>query len=398
MLVMGRLVLVSLVTFALAVVAPAAGQEDPSTAKARVDQHISQLQAEIDAAQAQEGVLTSQLSEIATELRAAQSAVDEAQATLDRLEAELATEQLQLERLTQELRIQTKRLVSLQREYVRVVAVLEQRVRAIYIHEQPDALAFILSAASFSDLIDNYEFEKRIGEQDQQIVREVQAAKKKAAAERKATIRTRTLTEAVVSVISARTADARSLRDRLVVNRDTLSAAQRLKQSAIDSARESRAEYLSEVDALAAQSAALAAAIQGAQGVAGSTSTGAPSAAGLIWPINGPVTSGFGMRWGRMHEGIDIAAAIGTPVHAAADGTVIYASWMTGYGNLVVVDHGNGLATAYAHASALVVRVGQAVSQGQTVSLVGSTGNSTGPHLHFEVRVNGVAVDPLLYL
>jgi murein DD-endopeptidase MepM/ murein hydrolase activator NlpD len=398
MLVMGRLVLVSLVTFALAVVAPAAGQEDPSTAKARVDQHISQLQAEIDAAQAQEGVLTSQLSEIATELRAAQSAVDEAQATLDRLEAELATEQLQLERLTQELRIQTKRLVSLQREYVHVVAVLEQRVRAIYIHEQPDALAFILSAASFSDLIDNYEFEKRIGEQDQQIVREVQAAKKKAAAERKATIRTRTLTEAVVSVISARTADARSLRDRLVVNRDTLSAAQRLKQSAIDSARESRAEYLSEVDALAAQSAALAAAIQGAQGVAGSTSTGAPSAAGLIWPINGPVTSGFGMRWGRMHEGIDIAAAIGTPVHAAADGTVIYASWMTGYGNLVVVDHGNGLATAYAHASALVVRVGQAVSQGQTVSLVGSTGNSTGPHLHFEVRVNGVAVDPLLYL
>jgi len=104
------------------------------------------------------------------------------------------------------------------------------------------------------------------------------------------------------------------------------------------------------------------------------------------------------MRWGRMHEGIDIAATIGTPIHAAASGTVIHAGWLGGYGNLVVVDHGDGLATAYAHASAILVAVGQQVSQGDTLSLVGSTGNSTGPHLHFEVRVNGSAVDPLLYL
>ena len=104
------------------------------------------------------------------------------------------------------------------------------------------------------------------------------------------------------------------------------------------------------------------------------------------------------MRWGRMHEGIDIAVPSGTPVHAAAAGTVIYAGWMTGYGNLVVLDHGNGLATAYAHNSSLLVSVGQHVSQGQTISLSGSTGHSTGPHVHFEVRVNGVAVDPLLYL
>ena len=82
----------------------------------------------------------------------------------------------------------------------------------------------------------------------------------------------------------------------------------------------------------------------------------------------------------------------------AAAGTVIHAGWLGGYGNLVVVDHGNGLATAYAHASSILVGVGQQVSQGETVSLVGSTGNSSGPHLHFEVRVNGVAVDPLLYL
>jgi murein DD-endopeptidase MepM/ murein hydrolase activator NlpD len=104
------------------------------------------------------------------------------------------------------------------------------------------------------------------------------------------------------------------------------------------------------------------------------------------------------MRWGRMHEGIDIAASSGTPIHAAAAGTVIHAGWLGGYGNLVVVDHGDGLSTAYAHASAILVGLGQRVSQGETLSLVGSTGNSSGPHLHFEVRVNGSAVDPLFYL
>ena len=132
--------------------------------------------------------------------------------------------------------------------------------------------------------------------------------------------------------------------------------------------------------------------------VAGSTGTGQASAAGLIWPCDGVVVSGFGMRWGRMHEGIDIGCAYGAPNRAAAAGTVIYSGWLGGYGNLVVVDHGNGLSTAYAHASSLLVGVGQSVSQGETVSLVGSTGNSSGPHLHFEVRVNGQAVDPLLYL
>jgi len=96
-----------------------------------------------------------------------------------------------------------------------------------------------------------------------------------------------------------------------------------------------------------------------------------------------------------MHEGIDIAATIGTPIHAAASGTIIHAGWLGGYGNLVVVDHGDGLATAYAHASAILVGVGQQVSQGDTVSLVGSTGNSTGPHLHFEVRDHGRAINPL---
>jgi murein DD-endopeptidase MepM/ murein hydrolase activator NlpD len=99
-----------------------------------------------------------------------------------------------------------------------------------------------------------------------------------------------------------------------------------------------------------------------------------------------------------MHEGIDITCASGTPVRAAGAGTVIYAGWLGGYGNLVVVDHGGGLSTAYAHNTSFASSVGQSVAAGQVISYSGSTGNSSGPHVHFEVRVNGSAVDPLGYL
>ena len=151
---------------------------------------------------------------------------------------------------------------------------------------------------------------------------------------------------------------------------------------------------MSEIAALQAGSANIAARIRSA----GSHSSATPSVAGLIWPIQGVLTSPFGMRWGRMHEGIDIGAATGTPIYAAAGGTVIYAGWESGYGNLTVIDHGNGLATAYGHQSKIAVSNGQTVSRGQLIGYVGSTGHSTGPHLHFEVRANGTPVNPLSYL
>jgi murein DD-endopeptidase MepM/ murein hydrolase activator NlpD len=391
-----RFLVVAGLALALVFAAPAAG-DDIEDQKAAVDARIAALQAEIDAATNEEGVLTSQLSAVVSELEAAQSAVDEAQGSLDLLEAELETEQERLDKLTALLEEQTIRLERLEAEYERAVEILEARLRAIYIEEEPDVLSFLVSASSFDDLIDSYEFLSRIGLQDRRVARQVEAAKNRAAEERRATANTRRLAAAAVSVISARTEEARTVRDELATDRDTLAAARVLKQSALARSRETREEYLQEVEALAAQSAVLAAAIQDAQEGAGSAGSGV-SASGLIWPVNGTVTSGFGMRWGRMHEGIDISAPTGTPIWAAAAGTVIYAGWLGGYGNLVVLDNGNGLATAYAHTSAILVALGQEVAQGETVALVGSTGDSTGPHLHFEVRLNGIAVDPLLYL
>lgn len=121
---------------------------------------------------------------------------------------------------------------------------------------------------------------------------------------------------------------------------------------------------------------------------------------GYIWPARGVLTSGYGRRWGRMHKGIDIAGPIGTPVMAAADGEVIFAGWNSGgYGNLVKVRHNDGSITFYAHNSRILVRTGQFVSQGEQLSEMGSTGYSTGPHLHFEVHPTGQgAVNPIAYL
>lgn len=124
-----------------------------------------------------------------------------------------------------------------------------------------------------------------------------------------------------------------------------------------------------------------------------------------IWPASGQVTSRFGWRsspWGGRssdyHPGIDIASDYGTPIVAAADGVVSFSSWYSGYGNLVQVDHGNGIVTLYGHCSQLVAKEGQTVKKGQLIAYMGSTGASTGTHVHYEVRVNGTAVNPDKFL
>ena len=124
-----------------------------------------------------------------------------------------------------------------------------------------------------------------------------------------------------------------------------------------------------------------------------------PSSGEFAWPLKGKVTSGFGMRWGARHLGIDLSVPEGTAVHAAQDGYVIYNDdGIRGYGNLVILKHKGGFSTVYAHLSASLVNVGAFVHKGQLLAHSGNTGNSTGPHLHFEIRKNGTALDPMGFL
>ena len=115
-------------------------------------------------------------------------------------------------------------------------------------------------------------------------------------------------------------------------------------------------------------------------------------------PSRGSISSPFGTRWGKMHKGIDIAASFGANINAALDGTISYAGWESGYGNVIKIDHGKAVETTYAHCSVIVVKKGEAVKKGEKIGEVGSTGHSTGPHLHFEVRENGEPKNPQKYI
>ena len=177
--------------------------------------------------------------------------------------------------------------------------------------------------------------------------------------------------------------------------------AQQLKiQATLHGALDARlADYAAEAEAAADSEGNIQALLAKAEGPgAAAAAAGPTSAAGLIWPCHGPLTSPFGMRWGRMHQGQDIACGYGTPIHAAKAGTVVFAGVMSGYGNVVIVDHGGGFSTLYAHQSRMAVHQGQHVNQGDVIGYVGSTGHSTGPHVHFETRYNGTPRNPRLCL
>jgi murein DD-endopeptidase MepM/ murein hydrolase activator NlpD len=236
-----------------------------------------------------------------------------------------------------------------------------------------------------------------IHEQDRAVATQVAHARAQVAAARKRTKQLRVTVRGETAVIETRTEQTRAIRDELVGARDDLSDTKQKKLTDLSTLTTAERAEAEEIDALQAASARIAEEIRARQAKdTGPTQTA--SNAGLIWPVQGPVTSPFGWRWGRMHEGIDIGVGYGTPIHAAAGGTVIYCGWEEGYGNFVVIDHGGNLATAYGHQSSIAVTCGQQVNQGDVIGYVGCTGHCFGPHLHFEVRVNGNPVDPLGYL
>jgi murein DD-endopeptidase MepM/ murein hydrolase activator NlpD len=396
--------IVCCLALALLVAAPASG--GLYDRKQDVDNRIAGLQSKLAQAQEREASLTAEIASVSERIRSLEADVGDVSTRLAVLEDDLALHQRKLDALTALYDLQSERLAFLRSQYELAVARLSARLVAIYEGDDPSTLDVLVEAKNFRDILEQLEFLESIADQDRTIVKHVAGARDHMRELRARTGKTKARVAAVTRVIKVRTEQARALRTRLIAQQQGLASARRSRRASLADVRGNAQQYASEAAALQAESANLGAQIRSAQAAAaqasvtysssGSSDT-TPSASGLIWPVSGPVVSPFGMRWGRMHEGIDIGAGYGTPIAAAASGTVIYAGWMGGYGNLIIIDHGGGIATAYGHQSSFAVGGGH-VSQGQTIGYVGCTGHCFGPHLHFEVRVNGSAVDPLGYL
>ena len=359
-----------------------------------LDSKIAGLQSEISHAKHKEGVLTTEISSASSQISSLQGDIGTLTAKVAALQQNLDVHRARLEGLQEKYKEQTERYNLLRRNHQIALQRLEVRLVQLYETADTDELDVLLQSDSLSELIEQMDYFRTIGDADKQLADHLKTLSSQMRLARMMTASTKRDVAEATAVLARETEKQRAARDALVVRQNALAAARANQRSLLVTVRSQREKDEEDLSKMQAASAAIAAQIRAHQTASGGDGT---SSSGLIWPVNGPITSGFGWRWGRMHEGIDIGVPCGTPIHAAASGTVIYSGWMDGYGNFVVIDHGNGLATAYGHQSAIYVS-GGSVSQGQTIGAVGSTGNSTGCHLHFEVRVNGSPVDPLGYL
>jgi murein DD-endopeptidase MepM/ murein hydrolase activator NlpD len=378
-----RLTLVLIAGLVLA--APAAGDNN---------EKLGAVQARLAAARAKENRLTRQISDVTSQIRSLERKVGDVSQKLSVLERDLALHQRRLDRLNELFNFETERLNFLRRQYANVLRQLNLRMIDIYETRDPTLVEVILSSKSFQDVLDQIHYLKAIARQDKRIAAEVAGARDEVhhARERTKTIRTRVHSE--TQVVAVRTEQQRYAKNQLLASQGSLAGKRKMQKGQLASTREQEKVLIAEANALAAEDAGIRGQLAAAQGAGDTT----PSSQGLIWPVSGPVTSPFGYRWGRLHAGIDIGVPYGTPIHAAASGTIVLAGWTGGYGNYTCIDHGGGLATCYGHQSSYAVSSGAQVSQGQVIGYVGNTGHSFGAHLHFEVRINGNPVDPLGYL
>jgi murein DD-endopeptidase MepM/ murein hydrolase activator NlpD len=358
------------------------------------------LQSKLDAKQSKldevlqhKGVLTTTISGYTDRIDRLQGEVAALRNREAAVQRKLDAKQAQLDRAEAELRKEKAHLLVLRAHLKRALVGLRKRLVSIYESGSPDVLTVILNSKGWTDLATRTEYLNRLQNQDQLLINRVRDL--------------RNQTRAVVDRL-------RAVRDRIQAARDSIAARKRelertrasieARQSQLERARGKREDALARIrdnehrleGDVSDLQAKIAAQLAGSSVLAAGPIRGGSS--GLIWPVNGPIVSGFGMRWGSMHEGVDIAVPGGTPIRAAASGSVAIAGPSGGYGNYTCIDHGGGLSTCYAHQSSIAVSTGQSVSQGAVIGYVGCTGHCFGDHLHFEVRVNGQAVDPMGYL
>ena len=298
------------------------------------------------------------------------------------------------------------KLHNIEKTYNQKHEVLMVRVRDIYINGQVSYLDVLFGSKDFNDFFTRMDLLKRVIKKDYDLVQDIlsqQAELKK--------VRNQLETDKNIQAELAKKAE-----EAKEIKLDKVAK----QQALIDKMNTDKAVYDRQYDEMMAASEQVAKLIQQSKykpppsppqsSSSSSSSSGevyraTPSGSGgMIWPVSGPITSPFGWRthpiFGnqRFHSGLDIGADYGVPIHAAKAGTVSHAGWIGGYGNTVMIEHGDGIVTLYGHNQSLNVSVGQQVSQGQVIAYCGSTGNSTGPHCHFEVRLNGEPVSPYNYL
>jgi len=361
---------------------------------------LEAVEGKIGAAEEREGVLTSEIAAMKEEISALEGQVAALRTQEAVAEEELAAKQAELEQAEAELKEALDRLETLRGRLKRALVNLRERLVAIYTYGSTDLTTVVLTAEDYGDMVARTEYLDAINESDEKLAERVRSLRDEA----KRLVRVRKTAKLTIErardQIAAKEQRLEATRSTLESREGALLAARSKRQHALNGVRGERDQHEEVAADLRAQIAQeIAEATGGLPLPAGPLPS--PSAAGLIWPVEGTLTSGFGYRWGRMHEGIDISVPEGTPIRAAADGTVIlmqseYESG--GYGNYTCIDHGGGLSTCYAHQSSFATSVGAQVSQGDLIGYSGNTGHSTGPHLHFEVRINGTATDPLGYL
>jgi len=318
------------------------------------------------------------------------------------VEVRLDAKQAELDRAVAELDTAKKRLAAMRAHLKRALVSLRERLVAIYETGTPDLLSVIVGANGYDELVNRTEYLDRIHGMDEAIVGRVRELRDQV---KRTVERLRTAKDRIESARDAIAAEEQALataRTAVQQRQSALLAARGARVAALRKIRAHEEELDGSVAKIQAQIAARLAGYGSAPLSAGPIRYGG---GGLIWPVDGPVVSGFGSRTingsYEYHPGIDIAVPSGTPIRAADDGTVIFTepeSSSGGYGNYTCIDHGGGLSTCYAHQSSFAVSAGQRVSQGQVIGYSDCTGYCFGPHLHFEVRINGEVTDPMAYL
>jgi murein DD-endopeptidase MepM/ murein hydrolase activator NlpD len=386
-----------LAPLALWALLPLVSSADPQGDIERLERRIDEKRQRLSRVNGRARVLTSDISAFTERIDALQGTIDVLQRRQDRLQESLDAKRRELAATQEELRAVRARLTRLRARLRTARRVLAARLVEIYKSDEPDMISVVLNSDGFAELLESGAYLQRIGEQDREIITAVKEAKEEATV---AEGRLRTLEERqqriADEIYQQRNAVARS-RIEVEGKRNEIDRARAAKRRVLRGVRATAHEIHEDIDAMEKQQAEIERKIRAAQNPTSTATAPGPIRGNgtFIWPISATITSGFGYRTGpgitRFHQGLDLGRASGS-------GTVILAGYNGGYGNYTCIDHGGGISTCYAHQSSIGVSVGQSVAQGQVIGAVGNTGYSFGAHLHFEVRVNGAAVQPLNYL